>query len=144
MSSRDTIIKVIVQINLTTYISFSSDEYLTLYDYRVTERSQPMKPETHLKTGTSFFQNTENTDNFVDFRTEQAQFTNAINKDIVEKEKTKKELKEKQKKDVEMKMLVSKLEDLKGPPLEIPEYKDAYKVNLIFRASYFNFITRCY
>ncbi|XP_017756455.1 PREDICTED: uncharacterized protein LOC108548152 [Eufriesea mexicana] len=90
-------------------------------------RSQPMKPETHLKTGNSFFQNTENTDNFVDFRTEQAQLPNVVNKDIEEEEKTQKVLKEKQKKDAEMKMLVSKLEDLKGPPLEIPEYKDAYK-----------------
>lgn len=56
-------------------------------------------------------------------------------KDLEDKEnKTKDGEKEEEKrhKKEEMKMLVSKLEDLKGPPLEIPEYKAAYKV------SYFN------
>lgn len=32
------------------------------------------------------------------------------------------------KREEDMKVLVAKLEDLKGPPTEIPEYKDAYKV----------------
>lgn len=42
-------------------------------------------------------------------------------------EESKQELE--RKKEQDMKMLVSKLEDLKGPPLGVPEYKDAYKVN---------------
>ncbi|XP_053979117.1 uncharacterized protein LOC128876625 isoform X2 [Hylaeus volcanicus] len=79
-------------------------------------RSLPVKPETHLKTGTDFFQSTENTDNFGNSRFKEAQLNS-------EKEMRK----EKNAKEEEMKMLVSKLEDLKGPPLEIPEYKDAYK-----------------
>ncbi|XP_043514710.1 uncharacterized protein LOC122531139 [Frieseomelitta varia] len=92
------------------------------------ERSQPVKPETHLKTGNSFFQSTEHADNFIDCRTREAQLRNESNKAIEEEEeRRKRELKEKQQKDEEMRMLVSKLEDLKGPPLEIPEYKDAYK-----------------
>lgn len=38
-------------------------------------------------------------------------------------------------KEAEMRMLVSKLEDLKGnhPPLEIPEYKAAYKVRTLHK-----------
>lgn len=101
----------------------------------IAERSQPVKPETHLKTGNSFFQSTEHADNFIDCHTREAQLRNESNKAIEEKEeeRRKKELKEKkQQKDEEMRMLVSKLEDLKGPPLEIPEYKDAYKVNSNF------------
>lgn len=35
---------------------------------------------------------------------------------------------ENRRKDEEMKMLVSQLEDLNGRPLEIPEYRDSYKV----------------
>lgn len=35
---------------------------------------------------------------------------------------------EERRKDQEMKMLVSKLEGLNGRSLEIPEYRDAYKV----------------
>ncbi|CAD1478314.1 unnamed protein product, partial [Heterotrigona itama] len=92
------------------------------------ERSQPVKPETHLKTGNSFFQSTEHADNFIDCRIREAHLRNKSNKTVEEEEeRRKREQKEKQQKDEEMRMLVSKLEDLKGPPLEIPEYKDAYK-----------------
>ena len=50
-------------------------------------------------------------------------------------ERRRKEQNERKKKEDEMKMLVSKLEDLKGPALEIPEYKDAYKADLHFFVS---------
>ncbi|XP_033356653.1 uncharacterized protein LOC117237113 isoform X3 [Bombus vosnesenskii] len=91
------------------------------------ERSRPIKPEIHLKTGNSFFQSTEHTDNFIDFRTKEPQLTSESNKIAEETEKRQKKLMEKKEKNKELEMLVSRLEDLKCPPLEIPEYKDAYK-----------------
>ncbi|XP_015431263.1 PREDICTED: uncharacterized protein LOC107187634 [Dufourea novaeangliae] len=90
------------------------------------ERQQPVKPEIHLKTGRDFFQSTESTENFVDPRAKEAQLMRELNRDVEEEERRQKQQKEK-KKEEEMKMLVSKLEDLKSPPLEVPEYKDAYK-----------------
>ncbi|XP_033330525.1 uncharacterized protein LOC117222747 isoform X2 [Megalopta genalis] len=90
------------------------------------ERPQPVKPETHLRTGTEFFKSTENAENFINPRAREAQLMGELNKDVEEEEKKRREQKEK-KTEEEMKMLVSKLEDLKGPPLEVPEYKDAYK-----------------
>ncbi|KOC63941.1 hypothetical protein WH47_01256 [Habropoda laboriosa] len=92
------------------------------------ECSQPVKPDTYLKTRGSLFQSNENTDNLSNTsRGREAQLMNELNKDVEKEEKKQKELKEKQKKDEEMKILVGKLEDLKGSPLGIPEYKDAYK-----------------
>ncbi|XP_060819920.1 uncharacterized protein LOC132909235 isoform X3 [Bombus pascuorum] len=91
------------------------------------ERSRPIKPEIHLKTGNSFFQSTEHTDNFIDSHTKEPQLTSESNKAAEEAEKKQKKLMEKKEKNEELEMLVSKLEDLKCPPLEIPEYKDAYK-----------------
>lgn len=52
-------------------------------------------------------------------------------KDDNEKDKWIDDQEEKRKKDEEMRMLVSKLEDLNGRPLEIPEYQDAYKVFIL-------------
>ena len=66
-------------------------------------------------------------------RTRESQLMAELIKDIEdeeEKQKREEEEEEKRKKEEEMKILVSKLEDLKGPPLEIPEYKAAYKVSL--------------
>lgn len=97
----------------------------------IAERSRPIKPEIHLKTGNSFFQSTEHTDNFIDFRTKEPQLTSESNKIAEETEKKQKKLMEKKEKNKELEMLVSRLEDLKCPPLEIPEYKDAYKVKYI-------------
>lgn len=97
----------------------------------IAERSRPIKPEIHLKTGNSFFQSTEHTDNFIDSRIKEPQLTSESNKAAEEAEKKQKKLMEKKEKSKELEMLVSKLEDLKCPPLEIPEYKDAYKVKYI-------------
>jgi len=52
-------------------------------------------------------------------------------KDDNEEEKWMKDHEENRKKDEEIKILVSKLEDLNGRPLEIPEYRDAYKVFIV-------------
>ncbi|XP_043258873.1 uncharacterized protein LOC122401040 [Colletes gigas] len=87
-------------------------------------RSQPVKPESHLKTGRDIFQNTESTVSFGNPRSKEAQLMSVLNNNVEEERRKRKETKTKEE---EMKMLVSKLEDLKGPPLEIPEYKDAYK-----------------
>lgn len=95
------------------------------------ERPHPVKPETHLKSGNLFFENTQDIVNFIDpnIGEKETRLMHESNKDTEEEKKRRKELIEKQRKDEEMKILVSKLEDLKTSPLEIPEYKDAYKAN---------------
>lgn len=102
--------------------------------FRVTERCQPVKPESHLRAGRNLFQSTESTENFTNPRTREEQSMSELKGDA-EGENRRKEQKERNKKEDEMKMLVSKLEDLKGPALEIPEYKDAYKADLHFFAT---------
>lgn len=109
------------------------------------ERPHPVKPETHLKTGSLFFENTlGDAVNFIDPNIGETRLTHESSKDTEGERKKKKELMEKQRKDEEMKMLVSKLEDLKTSPLEIPEYKDAYKANflkfLILKLSFHRFL----
>ncbi|XP_029172783.1 uncharacterized protein LOC114941809 isoform X2 [Nylanderia fulva] len=104
-------------------------EYTDVFrDYNVRDRLQSKKPQTHLKAGGDFFQSTESTENFVHPRIQQEVDAKQI-KDNNEEDKWIEEddEEEKRKKDEEMKMLVSKLEDLNGRPLEIPEYRDAYK-----------------
>lgn len=98
-------------INLLRYLYFA-------------ERPHPVKPETHLKSGNLFFENNTR-DAFIDPSIGKTRLTHESNKDSEEEKKRK----EKQRKDEEIKMLVSKLENLKTSPLEIPEYKDAYKAN---------------
>lgn len=94
------------------------------------ERPHPVKPETHLKSGNLFFENTlEDTVNFINSSIGETRLMYESSKDSEKEKKKRKELIKKQRKDEEMKMLVSKLEDLKTSPLEIPEYKDAYKAN---------------
>lgn len=73
------------------------------------------------------------TDFFSDPRQKEAELMAELAKDAEEEEEEKKKKEEEEemnrlKKEEEMRLLVSKLEDLKGPPLEIPEYKAAYKV----------------
>ncbi|XP_011252442.2 uncharacterized protein LOC105249011 isoform X2 [Camponotus floridanus] len=105
-------------------------EYTDVFrDYHVTDRLQPKKPQTHLKVEGDFFQNTESTENFVHPRIKQTQEidTKQIKDDDDEEDKWIDDQEEKQRKDEEMRILVSKLEDLNGRPLEIPEYRDAYK-----------------
>lgn len=82
----------------------------------------------HLKAGGDFYQNTETTENFVHPCVKQAQEMAERAKDNNEEDRWMRSLEEERKKDEEMKMLVSKLEDLNGRPLEVPEYRDAYKV----------------
>ncbi|KAG7205450.1 hypothetical protein KM043_007440 [Ampulex compressa] len=113
-------------------------EYADVFrDHRIKERTTWRKPENHLKTGRDFFQTTESTENFVNPRVKEAQLMSELNKDVEkeeqeqeeeeEEERKRRERFEKEMRDEEMKMLVSKLEDLQGPPLEVPEYRDAYK-----------------
>jgi len=90
---------------------------------------QPKKPQTHLKAQGNFFQSTESTENFVHPSIKQAQETFERTKD--DEEERWKDQEENRKKDEEIKLLVSKLEDLNGRPLEIPEYRDAYKVFIV-------------
>lgn len=105
----------------------------------IVERQPAKKPETHLKTGDNFFEATENKNNYINPRVREAQLMAELARDIEEEEREEEERKRKReeeegegKKDKEMQMLVSKLEELKSPPLEIPEYKDAYKVSRFF------------
>lgn len=86
----------------------------------ITDKSQLQKPQMHLKAGGDFYQNTESTDNFVHPCVKQAQEMAEWAKDNNEEDRWRNQ-EEERKKDEEMKMLVSKLEDLNGRPLEIPE-----------------------
>lgn len=98
--------------------------------FYIIDRLQSQKPQTHLKAGGDFFQSTESTENFVYPRVKQTQEIDdkQIKDDSDEDKWIEEDQEEKRKKDEEMRMLVSKLEDLNGRPLEIPEYRDAYKV----------------
>ncbi|KAL6263913.1 hypothetical protein P5V15_003994 [Pogonomyrmex californicus] len=103
-------------------------EYTDVFrDYSVKDKLQPQKSQTHLQTGGDFYPNTESTENFVHPSVKQAQEIAERAKDSNEEGRWMKSQEEERKKDEEMKMLVSKLEDLNGRPLEIPEYRDAYK-----------------
>ncbi|CAL1679477.1 unnamed protein product [Lasius platythorax] len=105
-------------------------EYTDVFrDYNIKDRLQSQKPQTHLKAGGDFFQSTESTENFVYPRVKQTQEIDdkQIKDDSDEDKWIEEDQEEKHKKDEEMRMLVSKLEDLNGRPLEIPEYRDAYK-----------------
>lgn len=103
----------------------------------IADRLWPKKPQTHLVAGGDFFQGTESTENFVHPCAKQ-QIEVIRGDDDEEKDEEEEEEKDrrmrslereqKRRKDEEMMMLVSKLEDLNGQPLEIPEYRDAYKV----------------
>lgn len=94
----------------------------------ITDKLQPQKPQMHLKAGGDFYQNTESTENFVHPYDKQTQEMDERAKDNNEENRWMRSQDEERRKDEEMKMLVSKLEDLNGRPLEIPEYRDAYKV----------------
>lgn len=85
-----------------------------------------MLPESHLRCGGEFHQKTENTQNFLDPRGSVP--INDMSTVIAGNQDGKSDGENHRKKEEEMKMLVSKLEDLKGPPMGVPEYKDAYKV----------------
>lgn len=104
-----------------------------LYIFLYIDRLQPKKPQTHLKAGGDFHQSTESTENFVYPRIKQTQEIDAkqIKDDSEEDKWIEEDEDEKRKKDEEIKILVSKLEDLNGRPLEIPEYRDAYKVYIL-------------
>jgi hypothetical protein len=100
----------------------------------ITDKLQSFRPQTHLKSGGDFSQDTESTEHFTHPRIKQMQEAVEEFKDDEDNEEEKKRMREqeeKRNKDEEMKMLVSKLEDLNGRPLEIPEYRDAYKVFLV-------------
>lgn len=81
----------------------------------------------YLKAGGDFYENTKSTENFAHPYVKQAQMAERI-KDNNEEDRWMRNQEEERRKDEEMKMLVSKLEDLNGRSLEIPEYRDAYKV----------------
>ncbi|KAK2584923.1 hypothetical protein KPH14_002519 [Odynerus spinipes] len=104
-------------------------EYADVFkEHAITERPIPRKPETHLIMGDDFFEATESMNNYVNPRVREAQLMAELAREVEEEEKKKREEEEEEtRKDKEMQMLVSKLEELKSPPLEIPEYKDAYK-----------------
>lgn len=89
----------------------------------VVDRLQLKKPQVNLTTEGNIFQATDSIENCIDPHTKQAQQSIELIGDNNEEENNKK--------DKEMKILISKLEDLNDRPLEIPEYRDAYKVFLI-------------
>lgn len=115
-----------VSIHLLSFIFI----YFIIFIY--IDRLQPKKPQTHLKTEGDFFQTTESTENFVHPHIKQTQEIDVKQiKGDNEEDIWIDDQEEKKRKDEEMRMLVSKLEDLNGRPLEIPEYRDAYKVFIL-------------
>lgn len=94
--------------------------------FHITGKRSPKLPETHLKTIGGFNSKTENTQNFLDPRGAVPVNNNQdmIVDDVLQQD----ESQEQHNKDEHIQMLVSKLEDLQAPPLETPEYKDAFKV----------------
>ncbi|XP_057328368.1 uncharacterized protein LOC130669461 [Microplitis mediator] len=100
-------------------------EYTAVFKPHAAQAKRSLKvPESHLKSGGDFSGRTENYQNFVDPRGA-VPIEQSHNNVIDHIEESKQELERKKEQDI--KMLVSKLEDLKGPPLGVPEYKDAYK-----------------
>ncbi|KAH0554039.1 hypothetical protein KQX54_007185 [Cotesia glomerata] len=105
-------------------------EYTAVFKPHITREKRSLKvPESHLKSGGEFTGRTEHYQNFLDPRgavpMDQSQ-EHVIHQ--IEDSKLQLERQEQEwKKEEDMNILVSKLEDLKGPPLGIPEYKDAYK-----------------
>lgn len=99
----------------------------------ITDKPQTQKSQMHLKAGGDFFENTEGTENFAHPSVKQAQEMAEEAKDNNEEDRWMRSQEEERRKEEEMTMLVSKLEDLNGRPLEIPEYRDAYKVFVGFR-----------
>lgn len=95
-----------------------------VFGIHITDKLQSQKPRIHLKVGGDY-QNTESTENFVHPYIKQTQ---EMAKDNNEEDRWMRSQEEERRKDEEMKILVSKLEDLNGRSLEIPEYRDAYKV----------------
>ncbi|XP_011310681.1 uncharacterized protein [Fopius arisanus] len=103
----------------TTYLP----EYTDVFRQPIhQEKRSPLLPETHLKSGGNFSQATENTQQFVDPRG-----TVVPPNDNDESIEDLLELDNHHKKEEDMNLLVSKLSDLKHPPMETPEYKDAYR-----------------
>ncbi|XP_063976662.1 uncharacterized protein LOC135162298 [Diachasmimorpha longicaudata] len=86
------------------------------------EKRSPMLPETHLQPAGNFSQATESTQQFVDPRGTVI-YPNLPTSDSAEELDPENH----PKKDEDMNLLVSKLSDLKHPPMETPEYKDAYR-----------------
>ncbi|XP_043287622.1 uncharacterized protein [Venturia canescens] len=100
-------------------------EYTDVFrPHYLNERRMPVLPESHLQTGGSFYDATES-----------CRINEPVDKDDLKDNALDEELRirnereeeKRRKKEDDMKVLVSKLEELKGPPLEVPEYKDAYK-----------------
>ncbi|XP_033231747.1 uncharacterized protein LOC117182751 [Belonocnema kinseyi] len=133
---RPEILRQCSQLKLEGEASFFPEYSEVFKNYDLRGRRGLKKPETHLRTGGDFYQTTEASQQFLSPRSREAKLMNDLVKDLEdEEEKKKKEAEDreeedeiKRKKEEEMKMLVSKLEDLKGPPLGIAEYTAAYKV----------------
>ena len=90
----------------------------------------PKIPETHLKAGTDLFEKAKDTitiaNNHHDNEILMFNDDNSSDKNLDAIDDT-----ARLKKEEEMKLLVSKLEELQSTPIPLPEYKDAYKVNKI-------------
>lgn len=120
----------VVPANFKLYITQRKKKIINKISF--SERRAPKVPVSNLRPGGGFYEKTETSEFFSDPRDKEAELMAELAKDAEEEEEKKKREEEERsrlRKEEEMKLLVSKLEDLKGPPLEIPEYKDAYKVD---------------
>ncbi|KAK0090368.1 hypothetical protein PV325_001142 [Microctonus aethiopoides] len=121
---RPEILRQSAQLKLEGESNFNP-EYTDVFRPRAFQEKRLSKlPKSHLKTGGEFISRTENAQHFIDPRGAVPinHDRNSIGDDDMSKEEDKQRHKEKH-----MQILVSKLEDLQAPPLETPEYKDAFK-----------------
>ncbi|XP_014205469.1 uncharacterized protein LOC106637273 [Copidosoma floridanum] len=106
-------------------------EYADLFrGFDFFDRPKRKMPVPNLRPDGGFYDQTESKTFFTDPRVKEIELMKEMPKKRANDEEDQEEEEEERarlKKESEMRMLVSKLEDLKGPQLEIPEYKAAYK-----------------
>ncbi|XP_048514581.1 uncharacterized protein LOC105684273 isoform X2 [Athalia rosae] len=90
-------------------------------------RRMPRKPETHLRTEGNFYNTTETSEQFVDPRILDVNSVSGVQKLDSEGEEESAENLEGNVDNDFVERLGMDNDDLKGPPLEIPEYRDAFK-----------------
>ncbi|XP_014227458.1 uncharacterized protein LOC106652832 [Trichogramma pretiosum] len=101
------------------------------------DRRLTKKAETHPKPDSGFFEKTEATNDFSNSRNKEFELMANLSRDAEEEDEELKKREEEQtfknkneynlRKEEELKLLVSKLEDLNGNSLDVPEYQAAYK-----------------
>lgn len=122
-----------VQTCVNTSIIFCKNPHNPKFATLSGQRRETKKPKSNLRPGGNFYNVTEFIENFSSPKTREAQLMAQLSKDVeAEEERARKErdkTESENQREGDMKVLVQKLENLKSPIPDIPEYKDAYKVD---------------